>query len=194
MATLPAWGLPSHFLSGSLSRGWGRGQPGRAGPAKLVQPVPGPYHSHSCGLGTTSSSRPAGARPVQCGGCEDSPSPTLPGLQVSTRLAFPCQVCPYPRTWGQGLPLRIRRKFTPTHPRSLWGFWPWHQGLLLLINSLVTVLLPGPTDRCQRCHQETGLGAACESAVGRLGREPTSHSSGSCPCPWVWTGGWARRS
>lgn len=43
-------------------------------------------------------------------------------------------------------------------------------------------ILPGPTDRCHGCHQETGLGAACESSVGRLGREPTSHSTQS-PVP-----------
>lgn len=102
-----------------LSRGWGRGQPGRAGPAKLVQPVPGPFHSHSCGLGTTSSSRPAGARPAQCGGCGDSPLPRAAWAADHTRLALPCQASAYPWAWAQGLPLRIRRKFTPTHPPTV---------------------------------------------------------------------------
>lgn len=32
------------------------------GPAQLVQPVPGPCQSHPCGLGTTPSSRPTGAK------------------------------------------------------------------------------------------------------------------------------------
>lgn len=31
-------------------------------PAKLVQPVPGPCQSHPCGLGTTPSCRPTGAK------------------------------------------------------------------------------------------------------------------------------------
>lgn len=32
------------------------------GPAELVQPVPGPCQSHPCGLGTTPSRRPTGAK------------------------------------------------------------------------------------------------------------------------------------
>lgn len=49
------------------------------GPAELVQPVPGPCQSHPCGLGTTPSRRPTGAK----AGCEEgvriAPSPTQPG-------------------------------------------------------------------------------------------------------------------
>lgn len=85
------------------------------------------------------------------------PSPTLPVLQTST-LVF----ARFPHIPGAGTRATIQdeEEVHPHPPTGFWGFWSWHQGLLLLINSLVTTLLLGPTDQCHDCHQETGLGAA----------------------------------
>lgn len=74
LAIMPERGLPSHFLHRHL-QGVGKrpAREGRAGQAGTAGSRPRPFSL--CGLGTTSSSRPAGARPAQCGGCKDSPLP-----------------------------------------------------------------------------------------------------------------------
>lgn len=124
-------------LSGSMhsarvfEQGVGNG-PARegGGPAQLVQPVPGPCQSHPCGLGTTPSSRPTGAKAPRR---RRAPSPSWPGcpdaagdcpalgLQTSIWRRTLCPSFPHtlgPRAWGGD---RIRGKFTYPHPRVSLG-------------------------------------------------------------------------
>lgn len=81
-------GVFLHTFCIGVCRGQGSNQPGRAELAKLVQPVPGPDHSHSVAWAPPPQVALLAPGLPSVEGVKIVPSPILPELQVSTRLPF----------------------------------------------------------------------------------------------------------